>query len=79
MNTDPLWIGLVVLLPVAVWLVCGVIDQHHWRDKPFIPATTDSSLGRRLNEWVVTHPVWVIIGSWCTFFAVYILFCGLLT
>jgi hypothetical protein len=68
---------LVVLLPVAVWLVCGVIDQHRWRNKPFIPSTTDSSLARRLNEWVVMHPASVIIGSWCALFAVYILICWL--
>jgi hypothetical protein len=73
----PLWIGLAVLLPVVVWLVCGVIDQHRWKNKPFMPVTTDSSLGRRLNEWVVTHPASVIIGSWCALLTVYILLCGL--
>jgi len=70
-----LWMGL--MLPVAVWLICGVIDRYRWRDKPFSPAITDSSLGCRLNEWIVMHPATVIIGSWCALLTFYMLNCWL--
>ncbi len=60
----PPWMGLLLLLPVFVWLICGLIDHYRWRNKPFIPATVESSTWRRLYEWIVMHPVPVILGSW---------------